>query len=223
MLSLPTLAAAPASAAETATTAIAMQLDKKTVRYADTFTIEGQITATLSSGYKGYVENAPLALQRRFPGRGWATVGRTTSTSYDGTFRFASVKAVQNASYRMVYAGETRTYDGTEVVLQPSTSPERGIRVARNFDLGSVKRNGGIIFNGRVAPSYKGKIVQVVRRKCDRCRWVAYSKVRTNKRSRFSLWVAVPRRGSWDYRVRTAASKAFIASASTRYLSVYRY
>ena len=53
MLSLPTLAAAPASAAETATTAIAMQLDKKTVRYADTFTIEGQITATLSSGYKG--------------------------------------------------------------------------------------------------------------------------------------------------------------------------
>jgi hypothetical protein len=223
MLSLPgVLAAAPAAAAaETASTQITLELEKKKMRYGDTFAVAGQITAT-SDGGTGYVDSAPLALQRRLPGQVWKTVQKTTSTGYDGTFRL-SVKAKQNARYRMSYAGETRGSDGAEVELQPSTSPERNIRVARDFDLSSVKKGGGIILKGRVLPTYKKKVVQIQQRKCGKCRWKAYKKVRTDKRSRFSLRVAVPATATWDYRARTASTKAFINSTSTEYLSVYRF
>ena len=224
VLSLPgTFAAAPAAAAESASTTVTIELEKKTMRYGDSFGIAGEVVATLSSGVVGGVESAEVLLQRKFPGQGWKTIDDTTTSVSDGTFRFYSVAARQNASYRATYAGETRDYDGLQITFEPSKSEEKGIRVARDFDLSSAKKNGGIIFKGRVLPTYKKKVVQIQRRKCGSCRWAAYTKVRTDRRSRFSLRVAVPAQGSWDYRARTAATKAFITSTSTHYLSVYRF
>lgn len=227
LLALPVAGATAtsAAAAETATTAVTIQLDKRLMRYADTFNIQGQVVATMSDGAQGWLADAPVALQRKFPGKAWKTIARaTTSSSYgDGAYHFYSVRAQQNASYRTRYAGETRSFDGGELTFGGSTSPTRGIRVARDFDLSSAKRNGRIYFMGKVLPSYRSKVVEVQRRTCQRCRWRPYTKVRTNQRSRFSLRVAVPRSGSWHYRVRTPKSTAFVASTSSRYLTVYRY
>ena len=216
--------AAPAAAAEEgAQTQVSITLDKKRMRFKDTFTVRGQVTTSLSDGKTYYVDSAPVSLQRRFPGKPWRTIASTTSGSYDGIYRFPGVTALQNAGYRVRYAGETRSDDSGELTLAASTSQVRAIKVQRAFRLSSGRRNGGIVFKGRVLPKYQGKVVQIQRRTCERCAWKGWTKVRTNKRSRFAVRVAVPSRGTWDYRARTPKSSAFVLSTSPRYLSVWRY
>jgi hypothetical protein len=215
------LAAPAALAEEVAQTEVSIALDKNRMRFKDEFAVEGQVVATYES--ETYpVEEASVSLQRRFPGKPWRTIARTTS-SLDGTYRFSGVTALQNAGYRVHYAGETLTYDGGELVLASSTSQARAIKVQRVFRLSSARRDGGIIFKGRVLPKYQGKVVQIQRRTCSRCAWRPWTKVRTNKRSRFAVRVAVPNQGTWDYRARTPRSAAFVLSTSTKYLSVWRY
>jgi hypothetical protein len=216
------LAAPAAVAQEVAETQVTVRLDKKNLRFKDTFTVQGQVIASYD-GQSGAVESAPVSLERRFPGKAWRTIASTTSSSYDGVYRFSGVSALRNATYRVHYAGETRTYDGVELTFSSSTSPLRAIKVQRVFTLDSVRKNGGIVFKGHVRPTYKGKVVQIQRRTCSSCAWKGWTKVRTNKRSRFAVSVAVPNRGTWDYRARTPKSTAFAVSTSTRYLSVWRY
>jgi hypothetical protein len=216
------LAAPTAVAEEVVQTQVSIALDKKRMRFKDTFSIQGQVTTTLSDGETYYVDSAPVSLQRRFPGKPWRTIDSTTSSSLDGTYRFSGVTALRNAGYRVHYAGETRTYDGGELVLAPSTSQVRAIKVQRVFRLSSVRRDAGIILKGRVMPKYQGKVVQIQRRTCSRCAWKGWTKVRTNKRSRFAVRVAVPSRGTWDYRARTPKGAGFVLSTSTKYLSVWR-
>lgn len=215
---------APATAAETLSTTVVIELEKNRLRYNDTFDIEGQVQTTYQGEQLG-VESAEVVLQRQFPGRGWVAVGNQTGNGWDGKFTFYGVPAKQNAAYRVVYAGETRDYDGAQLAFTPSTSAAKGIRVLRDFKLDSRRQNGGMVLLGRVVPTYKNRVVQVLQRKCERCRWTAFTKVRTNKRSRFSVRVALPPRvgPTWDYRVKTPADKAFLASPSRQYLYVYRY
>jgi hypothetical protein len=215
---------APAVAAEeVAQTQVSITLDKQRMRFKDTFTVQGRVTTSPSDGETYFVDDAQVSLQRRFPGKPWRTIASTTSSSYDGTYRFAAVTALQNAGYRVHYAGETWSDESGELTLAASTSQVRAIKVQRAFRLSSVQRNGGIVFKGRVLPKYEGKVVQIQRRTCEQCAWRGWTKVRTNKRSRFAVRVAVPNRGTWDYRARTPKSSAFVLSTSDKYLSVWRY
>jgi hypothetical protein len=215
--------AAPAAAAEDAVeTRVSVALDKNRMRFKDTFTVQGQVIASYE-GESIPVDSAPVTLQRRFPGKAWRNIATTTSGSMDGVYRFTGVTALQNAGYRVHYAGETRAYDSGELTFSSSTSQVRAVKVQRVFRLSSVRRGGGIVFKGRVLPKYQGKVVQIQRRTCSTCAWKGWTKVRTNKRSRFAVRVAVPNRGTWDYRARTPKSPAFVWSTSTKYLSVWRY
>ncbi|HSJ20870.1 MAG TPA: hypothetical protein VK964_09870 [Nocardioidaceae bacterium] len=216
------LTAPAAVAEEVAQTQVSITWDKQRLRFRDTFTLQGQVTTSLSDGETYYVDSAPVSLQRRFPGKPWRTISSTTSSSYDGTYRFAAVTALQNAGYRVRYHGETRSDESGELTLAASTSQVRAIKVERAFRLSSVRRNGGIVFKGRVLPKYQGKVVQIQRRRCSTCAWKGWTKVRTNKRSRFAVRVALPSRGTWDYRARTPKSPPFVASTSDKYLSVWR-
>ncbi|HEX5770143.1 MAG TPA: hypothetical protein VFY11_04205 [Nocardioidaceae bacterium] len=217
------LVAAPAaSAAETYPTEVVIELDRKKVRYDDTFGIQGQVLATLADGQKYYVEYAEVQLQRMFPGKSWVGIDDTVAGA-DGVFDFYSVVGKQNASYRVTYQGETYTTEAGEATLSGSTSAAQKLLVARDIEIGSRETATQMFFTGKVAPSYKKKVVQVQVRKCAKCGWKFFKKVRTNNRSRFSLSVPVPRTGDWDYRAKTPESKAFIASISDRYLSVYMF
>jgi hypothetical protein len=218
-----TLASPAAAAEEVAQTQVSIKLDKRRMRFKDTFTVEGQVTTTLSDGQRYYVDSAPVSLQRRFPGKPWRTIASTTSGSYGGVYRFSGVTALRNAGYRVRYAGETRSDESGELTLAASTSQVRAIKVQRAFRLSSVRRNGGIVLKGRVLPKYQAKVVQIQRRTCNRCAWKGWTKVRTNKRSRFAVRVALPSRGTWDYRARTPKSPEFVLSTSEKYLSVWRY
>jgi hypothetical protein len=197
------------------------------MRYQSSFRVSGQVTTTLSDGVTRFIEDAPVTLERKFPDRAWRRIASTKANSENGLYNFFGTKALKNATYRVRYAGETRSYetaDGPmEVTFEPSVSPHRVIRVARAFNLSSAKRNGSFYLNGRVLPEYRRKVVYVQRKVCQTCRWRAYTKVRTNKRARFSVRVATPASGSWYYRAKTPRHKNFIGSTSPRFLRIYRY
>jgi hypothetical protein len=216
------VSAPAAAAAETYPSEVHIALDKRKVRFNDTFGIQGQVFVTAADGQKYFVEYAEVKLQRMFLGKAWRTIANTTA-GYDGVFRFYSVVGKQNAKYRVTYDGQTVTTETGEATFTGSTSEPRLLRVARDIRVGSAKRNGAMYFNGRVLPNYKNRVVQIQTRKCQKCAWKLFKKVRTNARSRFNVRVAVPRNGTWHYRAKTPKSRAFIASLSKRYLSVYMF
>ncbi|MEZ5094125.1 hypothetical protein [Nocardioides sp.] len=71
---------------------------------------------------------------------------------------------------------------------------------------------------GKVSGTYKNKTVIIKKRKCgsNGCKMVSYKTVKTNSKSKYKAYVAVPNKGKVVYQARVKASGGFEASLSPK-------
>jgi hypothetical protein len=138
-------------------------------------------------------------VQRQLPGKGWKTIA-TSSSAY----LYDSTKAVGNAAYRVLYSG-SGDYAATSAGVTG--------KVQRKLDISGIsgKRAG---MKGKVSPKFKGKVVVL---KKQGKKWKKFKTVRTNKQSRFVVYLPAPRRGKYFWKLQIAASKAFATTQSQTY------
>ena len=108
----------------------------------------------------------------------WTTIA-TDDSAY---FSFSDLKAVSNASYKVVFAGGTSGFGSSANTLTASESAPVTITVSRTIKA----KTKGLKVIGKVVPDYgkkKVKILQVVGKKKTR----KYASVKTNKSGRFSF------------------------------------
>jgi hypothetical protein len=141
-----------------------------------------------------------LAVQRRLAGASaWTTVATTTTADL-----YSSVRAVGNATYRVLYSG-TETYAASSVAAT--------VKVQHKLALtGTSGRQAGI--KGAVSPKYRGPVT--VLKKTGK-RWTKFKTVRTSPRSRFFVTLPAPRKGKYFWRLTIRSSRAFAVTQSPVY------
>ncbi len=164
-------------------------------RYGDTLSLS--INVVTESGSQVY--DGTLTVQRQVPGGSWKTIA-TSSSAY----LYESTKAVGNATYRVLYSGAGD--------YSPSSTAVSG-KIQRKLDLQGVsgKRAG---LKGKVSPKYQGKVVVL---KKQGKKWKKFKTVRTNKKSRFVVYLPAPRKGKYFWKIQIASSKAFAKTNSNTY------
>lgn len=204
----------PASAA-TAPTRVVVQPIQKVQRYLLYINVTGQTQAEHPTAGWGQVPDTGTAsLQRRLAGTTtWRTVQTDTTP---GQFDFR-VRAMQNASYRVVYSGSTYG----EWVFPAATSVNRWLLVRRNLN-DYLSRSGGFYIRGDINPG-GGFYVFVERKTCSTCAYRAYKRVISGKAGKFSVRIGVPRRGTHYYRAYVKKNAKFTRSPSNKIYRTYRY
>jgi hypothetical protein len=169
--------------------------------YGDTLSLS--INVETESGSQVY--DGTLTVQRKLPGKDWTTIKTSTSA-----YLYESTKAVGNASYRVLYSGSGD--------YSPSSAGVIG-KVQRKFDLQPVsgKRAG---LKGKVSPKYHGKVVVL---KKQGKKWKKFKTVRTNKKSRFAVYLPTPRKGKFFWQLQIPSSKAFTTTKSRVYYTKRGY
>lgn len=154
-------------------------------------------------------------LQRTWRGSNtWKQVKTTTTTSQygDGTYT-SNVKAARNATFRVVYAGETRTSANGANTATFSASRDSAVSWLRR-KIGSdvvEPRPNRMFLKGKVRPGGR-QTVQLMRKACKKCSWKQVGKQRTTRLGTFRFAIDAPRNGSWFYRARTPATKKHVVS-----------
>lgn len=146
------------------------------------------------------VYNGTLTVQQKLAGKkSWKTI-KTSSTAY----LFDTIKAKGNATYRVLYSGSGD--------YSPSGAQGK-VKVQRKFDIDTIsgKRAG---LKGKVSPKFKGKIVVL---KKQGKKWKKWKTVRTNKKSRFVVYLPAPRTGRIYWQLKIGSTKAFSTTNSIKY------
>ncbi|GAB3195145.1 hypothetical protein GCM10027062_01350 [Nocardioides hungaricus] len=163
--------------------------------YGDTLSLS--INVVTDAGQQVY--DGTLTVQRKVPGSDWKTIGSESSA-----YLYKSIKAVGNASYRVLYSGTADYAPATAGVTS---------KVQRKLDLQGISgKRAGV--KGKVSPKLKGKVVIL---KKQGKKWKRFKAVRTNKKSRFVVYLPAPRKGKYFWRIQIASSKAFATTNSRTY------
>lgn len=211
------LTAGPAHAA-TVDHASRIQLDaqaKSVYRYGDNVTVSGRVVVEGKGSCAGGAawcrppETAgSVTLQRLNAGSStWSTVATWSSESIDFSF---PTTAWQNATYRVSYSGGAITGH-----TFAASDTGRAIAVSRDPN-GRVAQPGGrLIFRGNVDPGFARRYVVVQTRKCSRCAWRTYKRVKTTATGAYRTGIFAPRSGRmyWRSKVR-GTSPAFTTGYS---------
>ena len=169
--------------------------------YGDTLSLS--INVETDTGTQVY--DGTLTVQRQVPGKDWKTIA-TSSSAY----LYESTKAVGNATYRVLYSGSGD--------YAPSSDAVSG-KVQRKLDLQGVSgKRAGI--KGKVSPKYHGKVMVL---KKQGKKWKKFKTVRTNRKSRFVVYLPAPRRGKYFWRIQIASSKKFATTQSKVYYTKRGY
>ena len=164
-------------------------------RYGDTLSLS--INVVTDGGSQVY--DGTLTVQRLLPGGDWKTIA-TSSSAY----LYDSTTAVGNATYRVLYGGSGD--------YAPSDAAVTG-KIQRRLDLTAVSgKRAGI--KGKVSPKYHGTVLVL---KKQGKQWKKFKTVRTDKRSRFVVYLPAPRRGKYFWRIQIASNKAFATTNSQTY------
>jgi hypothetical protein len=192
---VPVAFAGPAHAA--AETRIVAESVKRAT-YGDEFAADGKVQYYNGSSWQA-VTSGGLVLERQKAGStSWTTVASDDSA---GSFYFYPVKAVSNATYRLVYQGDS-SFNATQVSWK--------VRVQRQIP---VDVNRRLVMKGKVKPTWKRKPVMIQVKKGKR--WVKYAQVKTNRRSRFSKKLYVTPGGAKTYfRAYVKGTTQFVATKS---------
>lgn len=203
LLSAALLGLVPIAIASPAHAATATQVDFTINRSKAVYGDDIYFYGTVKTTGGGYVYTGVASLQVSEAGGAWRTVANDDTPS---VLIFPARRAGSNAVYRVVYTGDA-TYAS-------SVSANRALKVTRDLN----ERIKGVVFNGKVAPSYKRKPV-VIQVKAGR--WKKFKVIRTDRRSRWSI--KLPARSKRTYfRAVVAGDKAFVKSIS-RVAYTYRY
>ena len=219
-LSLVTVASSPARAATTYDTFAQVGANYSWVTYGATVTVKGRVGYD-NGGQATYVAAGTATLQQLAYGTStWRPVSSKAIVPGTGDLTW-SVRPTNTTQYRVVYVGGSygdKTWNG-------STSPVVKVGVARSVTDKFAKRSG--VFKGKVSPSYKKKRVIVQKTTCnpgisDNCRWKTFKKLRTDKKSAWSIKLRYTRTKTY-YRVVVKPSNGYVTSYSKHYVSLVRY
>ncbi len=191
------LAAAPAQAA-TMPTRVDIQTGGSSATYGQTIQVAGNVVAHNGQEWLG-VPAGTAYLQELVPGGAWRTIDTDT---YPSSFYF-TVKARQNASYRVTYTGGAYR----EYTFPAANSATKGVKVKRKLKE-SIRK---LVFKSTVSPSYKRKKV-VIQVKAGK-RWKTHRVIRTDRRSRFAIKLPATRKRTY-FRAVIAGNKKFTKTVS---------
>lgn len=187
---------APAAQAQATTKSrVVFTVDKKT-HVGDKIAVSGQVQGQNADGSWGYIpsDGGGVVLQRRNKGKSWETIGTDSTGS---SFYFSSIKVKRTAEYRVSYAGGSSS--GYTFPAASKTTKSKAYRDLND----KLKRPGNkIVLAGKVS-NYKKKKVVVEQRTSPKGKWRKWNTTKTDKKGRFAIRLAVPRRGNLYYRAYT--------------------
>ncbi|MEP9364718.1 hypothetical protein ABLE68_17255 [Nocardioides sp. CN2-186] len=206
--------AAPADAA--VPTRIVLQVSHPKAHYGDKLSISGQVQGQQTDGTWASVPTGTATLQfSPKSGSQWKSMGTDDSA---GSFYFYPKKATKTGSFRVVYSGGT--YGDYE--FTPRTSMGKSVKVFRDLNDKLTRPGNRIVLKGKVSPKYSKKAIIVERRTSKHGKWKKFKKIRTNKKSQWSVQLPAPRRGDWYFRAFTPKSGGFQKSPSNYIYTTYR-
>jgi hypothetical protein len=169
-------------------------------KYGDTLNLSINVKTT--SGARVY--DGTLTVQRKLAGASsWTTVKRSSSA-----YMYDDIKAVGNATYRVLYSGgsdSTATYAPSAAAVKSKVQRKINDKISGRHKL---------TFHGKVVPNYKRSKVTIQWKKKKHGHWKKYKVVKTNKKSKFAARVGAPRRGYWYFRAVIPGGKKFVASTT---------
>ncbi|WP_107764768.1 hypothetical protein [Nocardioides terrigena] len=199
----PVAISSPADAATTYTTTSSIAASAPEVTYGDdSLSINGAVTTPDG----GSVYTGSVALQvYSAKNPVWTTIQTDDSA---GSYYFFDIKPDSNSLYKVVYSGITETNGD---VYTPSESAPLAVGVKRK----AVFKTPGLFLVGKIKPDFKRKKVVLKRKKGKK--YVAWKKVRTNKKGVFR--VKAPNKRGFKFSVTIPADKKY--SGFTDYYQVY--
>ncbi|HEX6517041.1 MAG TPA: hypothetical protein VF049_15855 [Nocardioidaceae bacterium] len=217
---LPLLAVPPASATDyTADTSTVILASRTDLAYHDTLVLKGAVQfVDETTGEAHSLGGSQVTLSRQWRGSdAWRKIATTTTRLQDNVYVYTFKQTVtRNATYRVSYAGETRTSpDGLNTVTFAPSQASRKVWVGHKVTGRFVEPRPHHVFIKGTATPYAGKVVYLQRKTCKACRFKAYDKVRTSRTGVFRFPVDFPRtRTSWWYRVKVPASTRYAVTYS---------
>lgn len=207
LVSGPLIVAAPASARASYSTRVVIDASPSgTVPYKTSVSIRGQVVYVDDDGDQHAVEGR-VVLKRRYLGTTvWRTLGTDTMSGFFPAFDF-TVTATRNAQYRVAFAGDDTYRPSSGSVL---------VRVARKVS-STVRRPRQNVFfmSGRVTPSYAGRTVALMRKKCRACAWKRLAGQATSATSRYRFRLPLPAHGTHYFRVKVPPNVSYVTSYSS--------
>lgn len=202
----PVAISSPAQATENLTTTTTLELayGDNPITYGDTATLRGTVTG--SDGFSTYDGTVTL-YEYTVSNPTWVPVSTLDASGYVG---FPDVKPKVNAAYKAVYTGYAAT-SAYEDNYAASESTPLNIGVKRK----AVFKTPGLFLVGKIKPDFKRKKVVLKRKKGKK--YVAWKKVRTNKKGVFR--VKAPNKRGFKFSVTIPADKKY--SGFTDYYQVY--
>ena len=172
------------------------------------------IAGVVSSG------GSPLAsktvtLQRQMKGSDtWTSLG-TDYSDGNGVVQIWD-DARGTATYRLVFDGSSDSTYAT------AYSPDRLVKVMRDLNATDVKKDGRLLFKGKVTPKWNKKKIVLERKTSKKGKYKVVKRAKTNKKGKWSFRLSAPRKGSWYYRAWVPGRNGFVKSYSHIYVETYR-
>jgi hypothetical protein len=206
LLATPLAVAAPAVAEPTVATQVSIDVDSP-VTFGDSLTVAGQVTyVDPEDGQQYGLGGATVVLERRYlDSDEWTEVGTQVTAGFWPDYEF-DVVARKGARYRVSYAGD-ETY-------LPS-SAEATVRVRRIVTSKVTEPSDNVFYlQGKVSPSYAGKQVALLRKKCSSCSWKVIKTMDATAKSTYKFRLPLPSSGTHYFRARVPADVLFLKSVS---------
>lgn len=199
----PVAISSPAQATDNLTTATTVTTySTLPITYGDKITLSPDVAASDGgSAYRG-----SITLQVYTPKNPvWTTVATATNT-----YESFEVKPTTNASYKIVYSGYAAASQYEDNYAASESAPFN-VGVKRK----AVFKTPGLFLVGKIKPDFKRKKVVLKRKKGKK--YVAWKKVRTNKKGVFR--VKAPNKRGFKFSVTIPADKKYVGF--TDYYQVY--
>ena len=161
------------------------------------------------------VTSKTVTLQRRMKGSDtWTTVD-SRYTDGNGAVQIWD-DAKGTATYRLIFDGSADSTYAT------AYSPERVVKVMRDLNATDVKKNGKIIFKGKVSPKWAKKKIVLERKTTKKGKYKVVKRSKTDNKGKWSFQLSAPRKGSWYYRAWVPAKTGFVKSYSHIYVETFK-
>lgn len=146
------------------------------------------------------VFDGSLTVERQLAGQStWSAVASSTSASL-----YESIKAVGNATYRVVYSGSGDFSPSSDAVAA---------KVQRKLEYKNVG-DRKVMLAMKVSPKFRGA-VKIFKQQGKK--WKKFKTVRTNSKGRVTTALPAPRKGRYYWKLEIAGSKSFAKTQSGKF------
>ena len=165
------------------------------------------LTGQLTSNEVALADQTVTLYRRMATGTEYKPV-TSKQTLADGSYSF-NQPVVGSAEYGVAYAGDGVTYVESE-------SPLEQLPAMRDFNATQRKVKGKLFFRGDITPGWGNRRIDIVRKKCNTCRWSTFATRTTGPGGGWSVRVYYPAKVGpvWTYQAVVRAEGNFVRSYS---------